>query len=1411
MKSSTRLDSAIFQLTPTRTRCDLIICVNGKTEKIASGLVQPFLDHLKTAQDQLAKGGYSIILEPGTDAAWFTKGTFERFVRFVSTPEVLERVYNLESEILQIEKGIAIQSNNDIGLSSVEDNRAKPAECIEGSRSITDSSEEKAIVLYKPGSHPPEAKGLTVQEGNSKVQLLKVLETRKTSLQKEQGMAFARAVAAGFDIDHMAHLMSFAESFGARIISIVVSFVNVNRDASVRFMELWKRKHETGQWVEIEAAEMSGINAPGIILSDTINKSWPETPDSNRKAGVDLNAGMSLNARRLMDKHCQRLEEFYSSAMPPQNIRICIDERSPTDQQPSPGQQEYFQGQFLHPMFPPWPIHSPPGAVPVFPGYPMQGIPYYQNYPGNNPVFQPPYPSAEDPKIHAGQRMRQRRHSMDSNNEHEAWEVDALRTGSQDEAELEKETSRGRGRGRKGSRSGKKQPGTLVIRNINYITSKTQESSGSESQSASGSENDKEDGVLSDTTPNVKHRNSLRSLKRKGSHTKSTDELNLSDMAGTSSYGKEDGGHWTAFQNYLLKDADEAERAVDQGMFAMEKNVQARRQNTMCDDPLVFDGRDPVDNQEGDVTVMQKISGNFTHMTRASKDELLLSRKMGQPNDDRRFINGQMDLESAEINGRRGRYRMNANDDFIIHGQENKSDYRSSASDPLALNGFETAKNDLDKRSSINMDDDSYIVSLRSMSLDQVGNEGRNAIDVESEFPSTVQRTESLSNRSQVKYEPDDLSLMPERGTEKGPIGYDPALDYEMQALPHKKNNEVVAGQGSTKSGKDRKSKPIPDTSDKKKTVGPIRKGKPSKLSPLDEAKARAERLRTFKADLQKMKKEKEEEEIKRLEGLKLERQKRIAARGSSTTAQTASQRTRKQLPIKLLPSSQRGSKFSDSEPGSSSPLQRFSIKTVSAGSGDSQKVSRSSKLSTGTTSTAGNRLSRSVSSLSEPKKENSGVTPDSKASVARIRRLSEPKISSRDHTSSIKPQNNDSISKPKLSSGADSKKISALMNHDKSMVASLPELKTKTTKRHEVAPGNSAAKEISQKMNKSKSISTSKSTELKQNGNKISHHSDGDDNPIIEKTVVLECEKPSIPSVHASEQKIEVQDGHSNSYKIVEKTETVVDYAAIRAPVSPFTMDGIDRNHTEHRLPNHPRAHEAASEHANHSEKELPKLSSTHIAEKPYHPPYARVSSMEDHCTENSEHGKATPASLQTHSACAETIKGHVSDLKSLKLEQIPEVLVKPQTKESSKGFKRLLKFGRKSHTAGECNVESDNVSLNGSEMDDNAASSSGVHTLKNLISQDETPTAGSNQKTSRHFSLLSPFRSKSGEKKMTTWISWILNDFSKSEQVMGGNGPSWISLLVQIKVWTKKQCRNMYTSVESALLASGYFCTQR
>ncbi|KAK0608852.1 hypothetical protein LWI29_036980 [Acer saccharum] len=1262
MKSSTRLDSVLFQLTPTRTRCDLVILANGKTEKIASGLLNPFLAHLKTAQDQMAKGGYTIILEPehGKDVTWFTKGTVERFVRFVSTPEVLERVYTIESEILQIEEAIAIQSNNEIGLSTVEEIPAKPVESIEGNRPLLDTGDEKAIVLYKPGAHPPEENGSAVQEGNSKVQLLKVLETRKTVLRKEQGMAFARAVAAGFDVDNMAPLKSFAESFGALRL----------KDACVKFVELWKRKHETGQWFEIEEAEamssqadFAALNASGIMLSAVVNKQKDETSENNGKA----------------------------------------DDKLPTDHHP-PGHQEYFQGQFPHNMFPPWPIHSPPGAPPAFQGYPMQGMPYYQNYPANGPYFQPPYPSMEDPRCNSGQRIG-RRHSMDSSNTVlETWEMDGSKARSQDDVELDKETS-----GKKASLSD------------------------SESQSASNSEPDDEDEDIRSSTPEKKHKGALRSSKRRESHIQS-------DMEGTVNRKQEDGGQWLAFQNYLLKDADEEERAVDKGMFAMERDIRARRrQNTVGDDPLLSNGRDMGEYHQGNVMDVHKVSGKMARMQKASSDELLISGRLSQSGDGRRFVDGQMDLQSTEIDGKRGVYRT-TNDDFIIHRRENQSGIRNSTSDMLPVNGFEGPTNNLDRRSPQNMDDDSYIMSLRSLSLDHVEANGRNAIDMNAEVPTSRQKTEI----NQVSYEPDELSLMPERGPEKWSNGYDPALDYEIQAHGaslNKKNKDGVTDvkQVLKKSDKNQKSK-LMDASDKKKTVGPIRKGKPSKLSPLEEARARAEKLRTYKADLQKMKKQKEEEEVRRLEALKIKRQQRISARGSSIPAQSPlpSQQTRKQLPTKLSPSAHRSSKFSDSEPGSSSPLQRFPVRAASLGSSDFQKVSKPSKMNAGSHS-GGNRISRSISSLPEPKKENSGVTPDAKVSMARIRRLSEPKLSSSQHISSAKPRSAEPISKSKASDGSENKKISAIMNHDKNKVASLPELKVRKSKEAEVTHSKSVAKESTQKVNGTKSSTSSEGTEQKKNKEKISHHNDVDDNLVIEKTVVMLEEKPSVSTAHTRE-----------------KNEVVSDYVAVHAPVSSLTIDGVDKEPIEHQLQQQPAGYVVTNGNSGNTMKESLKTSSINVSEKQYQAPYARVSSLEDPCTKNSEYGRAPPTTIQTVTTGTDVVKAQVSDSKSLKLEKIPEALDKPQSKES-KGFRRLLKFGKRNHSSstGDRGAESDNASFNGSEADDvvttTTSASEAVHTLKNLISQDETPTATTTpQKSSRSFSLLSPFRSK--EKKTST-----------------------------------------------------------
>ncbi|KAI3664281.1 hypothetical protein L6452_44766 [Arctium lappa] len=1211
MKSKTRLDSVVFQLTPTRTRCDLYIIANDKKEKIASGLLSPFIAHLKTAQDQIAEGGYSVLLEPeaGGNATWFTKCTVESFVRFVSTPEILERVYTIESEILQIEEAIAIQGNNDI---MIEEQHIKPVASNEGNKPACDADDEKAIVLYKPGAH--ETTGSIDKEGNSKVQLLNVLETRKTVLKKEQGMAFARAVAAGFEIDHVANLLLFAESFGAsRLMS-----------ACLRFMDLWKQKHESGQWVEIQAedamfskSDYSAMNASGVVLSSTTNiHNEPRseaTSETKEKAGSDRNAA---------------------------------------------GQHEYHTGQFPHPVFAPWAMHSSPGGVPVYQAYPMQGLPYYQHYPGSGPFYSPPYPSMEDPHSSGGHRTEQKRLSMDN------------RYSNPESESVKEESSFGSERHKNAGKSGKKKSGRVIIRNINYINSKRQNSSEDESEPVS--DTDTGDESESDT-----HKRNLRSPKRKG---------NLKESESETVNGKEaDSGHWQAFQSYLLKGAAEDGHSANEDIFAMDRDPQTkRRQKTLANDPLAHEERN--DDGEG--------------------------HRIG--------------IQSYDKNGRKIVYRSR-NDDFMVGGRLQAN--VGNSSNPLADNGFEGVTANLDRPGLHAIDDEAMMVSLRSTSG---VNDNRTTINMDYELPPSSQNPENKSNRThdQVDFEPHDLSLMPERGLEKRSIGYDPALDYEMQlaedAASHEKKSKEASSdvkKGSKSAEKHQQSKANQATSDKK-FGGPMRKGKPSKLNPLEDARARAEKLRSYKADLQKMKNEQQDAEHKRLEALKMERQKRIAARAGSMSGQSTMP-TRKQLPSKLSHMSNRGSKFTDSEPGSSSPLQRSKIRTTSLGYSNSKKPSTSTKSIDGSNS-AGNRLTRSMSSMSDTKKEINSVTPDSKASMTRIRRLSEPKKINSHAATSFKTRSADPVSKPKLSNG----KVSAIMNLDQSKAATLPELKIRISKvPSKPSQKISGAKETVVKVKNDKLVATSEVVQLNLN-ERLLHQSDAADNPIIDKTVMLEHKQPSITSANAARVTKEFDSSDGIGKNIEE------DCAASHQV--PLSMEIVDKGTISIQPQKHPRSCEVRKS----SVEELAENPGTSSAEKTYQAPYARVSSFEDPSTRNSDYAKAPQTTFGIASLGGGTEKAYISDFNNLKLEKIPEVLEKPQVKEA-KGFRRLLKLGKKSHspsdTANGNGFGPDNVTLN------DAASGEAVQTLKTLISEDQTPIhAHTSQKSSRHFSLLSPFRGK-------------------------------------------------------------------
>jgi hypothetical protein len=62
-------------------RCELFVSTTGNTEKLASGLVKPFVAHLKVAEEQVSREVQSIRLEVESNknaGTWFTKGTLER-------------------------------------------------------------------------------------------------------------------------------------------------------------------------------------------------------------------------------------------------------------------------------------------------------------------------------------------------------------------------------------------------------------------------------------------------------------------------------------------------------------------------------------------------------------------------------------------------------------------------------------------------------------------------------------------------------------------------------------------------------------------------------------------------------------------------------------------------------------------------------------------------------------------------------------------------------------------------------------------------------------------------------------------------------------------------------------------------------------------------------------------------------------------------------------------------------------------------------------------------------------------------------------------------------------------------------------------------------------------------------------
>ncbi|KAJ3673190.1 hypothetical protein LUZ60_006564 [Juncus effusus] len=199
MDSDAPLDYALFQLSPRRSRCELFVSGKGRTEKIASGFLKPFITHLKVAEEQSSQPSIRLQVEKrGNGTTWFNKGTLERFVRFVTTPEILELANTFDAEMSQLEGARKIYSQGAGDSASSGDN-------------------ERTSVA---------AADITKRE------LLKAIDVRLMAVKQDLTTACTRATSAGFNLHTVSDLLLFSDHFKAHRLN----------EASGKFVSLCQRR-----------------------------------------------------------------------------------------------------------------------------------------------------------------------------------------------------------------------------------------------------------------------------------------------------------------------------------------------------------------------------------------------------------------------------------------------------------------------------------------------------------------------------------------------------------------------------------------------------------------------------------------------------------------------------------------------------------------------------------------------------------------------------------------------------------------------------------------------------------------------------------------------------------------------------------------------------------------------------------------------------------------------------------------------------------------------------------------------------------------------------------------------------------------------------------------------------------------
>ncbi|XP_066391220.1 COP1-interacting protein 7-like [Miscanthus floridulus] len=300
MEADAPLVFALFQLSPRRQRCELVVCGNGRTEKIASGSVKPFVAHLRAAEEQVSAQPPppAIRLQLERPAPWFSKGTLERFVRFVSTPEVLELANTYDLEMSQLEGARKIYAQGGTG----------DATSGGAAENVTASAAAAAADITKK-------------------ELLRAIDVRLSALKQDLAAACSRASSAGFNPNSVSELLLFANHFGGSQLS----------EACTKFLSLCQRRPDISPQTAQPAVSshwkvFDDGNVRGSSSSDmSIDEPQVDLGESNNKSTV---SGSGSQVHRLSNS--QGLEAA-AEQQPKPTIQQAVDKQeAETDASPAP-------------------------------------------------------------------------------------------------------------------------------------------------------------------------------------------------------------------------------------------------------------------------------------------------------------------------------------------------------------------------------------------------------------------------------------------------------------------------------------------------------------------------------------------------------------------------------------------------------------------------------------------------------------------------------------------------------------------------------------------------------------------------------------------------------------------------------------------------------------------------------------------------------------------------------------------------------------------------------------------------------------------------------------------------------------------------------------------------------------------